>query len=259
MPVGVYVPGNSLLHGMNAAAKMLCFFVLLAAVVMTDSLWGYGLMLGSTVLIVRLSHIRLKDAAKPVSGLWLFLLLIFVMNTVFFSTEQVLWSWWIFHISAEGMMQGANIVCRVILIMILGNVLTSVTSPIEMTGAMETLLCPLALFGIPVGDVAMILGVALQFIPVFMEETELIQKAQTARGARFESRRLKDRAASVMPLVVPVFLSAFRRADELSVAMEARGYRRSRGRTKRLKVSFRLQDLAALAVSCIICGAQIIL
>ena len=156
-------------------------------------------------------------------------------------------------------MQGANIVCRVILIMILGNVLTSVTSPIEMTGAMETLLCPLALFGIPVGDVAMILGVALQFIPVFMEETELIQKAQTARGARFESRRLKDRAASVMPLVVPVFLSAFRRADELSVAMEARGYRRSRGRTKRLKVSFRLQDLAALAVSCIICGAQIIL
>lgn len=259
MPVGVYIPGSSLLHQMNAAGKLVCFFLLLAAIVMTDSLWGYALLIGCMVVIVKLAGLTFQNAVRPVAGLKLFLVLIFVMNASFFSTKQVLWAWWIFHVSVEGMMQGANVVLRVSLLMVLANVLTSVTSPIELTGAVETLLWPLHLLGIPVGDVAMILSVALQFIPVFMEEAEMIRKAQIARGARFESRRLLERAASMMPLVVPVFLAAFRRADELSAAMEARGYRRAKGRTRRLKEPFGYKDVAAFAISGGICLVQILL
>ncbi len=259
MPTGSYIPGNSMLHRMNPAAKLFCFLVLLAAVVMTDSVWGYGLMIGSVAVITVISGLGLGDVLRPVTGLWLFFVLIFLMNAVFYGTEQVLWSWWIFRISVDGMIQGANVILRVILLMMLGSVLTSVTSPIELTGAIEILLQPLRLFRVPVADVAMILSVALQFIPTFMEETEMIQKAQVARGARFESRRLRDKAASVMPLVVPVFLSAFRRADELSVAMEARGYGRAGGRKRRRMIPFGGRDIAALAVSWMICMAQMIL
>lgn len=259
MQIGMYIPGSSLLHRMHGAGKLVCFCLLLAAVILTDSLWGYLLMIGCTAVIIKLGGLPMKEAVRPVTGLKLFLLLIFVMNAVFFEGEQVLWSWWILHISADGMIQGANVVLRVMLLMVLANILTLVTAPIELTGAMEILLRPLGLLGIPVGEVAMILSVAMQFIPVLTEEAAMIQKAQTARGARFESRHLHDRAASILPLAVPIFLAAFRRADELSIAMEARGYCRTKGRTSRVQVPFGYKDTAALLICAGICLIQFFL
>lgn len=259
MPAGVYIQGNSVLHRMNASLKLFCFLTLSAAAVMANSLWGYILMTAVMTGVVQLSGIPCRAVLKPILRLWLFFAVIFVMNTAFFQTEHALWSWWIFHLSWEGMAQGANVILRVILIMALSGVLTAVTTPIELTGAIEAMLLPLKRIRVPVDDAAMILGVAVQFIPTFVEEADIIKKAQTARGAGFESRRLRDRSAAVAPLIIPIFLSAFRRADELAAAMEARGYRRAGGRTKRRQAAFRWRDMAALAVSCIICAVQILL
>lgn len=253
---GSYVPGDSPLHRMNAFAKLLEFFILIAAVVLTDSLWGYALLAIFSLAVIRLSGVNLNALLRPIARLWLFFLVIFIMNTLFFEGAHVIFSRWIFHVSTEGMMQGANIVLRVIFLMALSNVFTATTAPIEIMGALETMLLPLRLFRIPTGDIAMILSVAMQFIPALAREADMIKKAQIARGAKFESTRLRDRAKSITPLVVPVFLAAFRRADELSLAMEARGYRGAKKRTKRLKAPFRPADLAAFAASLLLFAAQ---
>ena len=148
---------------------------------------------------------------------------------------------------------------RLALILVLSNVLTCTTPPLEITGAIQTLLSPLRLVRLPVEDIAMILSVAVQFIPTLLEETDTIRKAQIARGARFESRRLHERAQAMLPLIVPIFLSAFKRADELAMAMEARGYRGARGRTRKKSVPLPLSGWGALALCALVCAAEILL
>lgn len=258
LPAGQYIHGTTALHKLDAFAKLLCFLLLLAAVILTDSLPGFLLMILFSVGLLRFSRIGFRSGTAAIRRLWLFFVVIFLMNTLFFETEDPLLSAGIFHVSIGGMVQGATVVLRVILVMVCATVLTSVTPPMKLTTAIETLLTPLRWLHIPVGEVAMILGVALQFIPTFIEEADHIKKAQSARGAMFESDRLKDRAHSVVPLVVPVFLAAFRRADELSTAMEARGYRGA-SHKKRKKTSLKKQDLLALAFVCGMCIVQIIL
>lgn len=258
MPAGQYIPHDSILHKMDAFAKLLCFFALLAAIILTDSLLGYLLMTAIVIGLVHISKIGTKTATAAIKRLRLFFLVIFLMNTLFFETETVLIQWGIFSLSLGGMIQGAHVVLRIILVMVCATVLTSVTPPMKLTAAIETLLIPLGWLRIPTGEVAMILGVALQFIPTFIQEADHIKKAQAARGAMFESDRLKDRALSVVPLVVPVFLAAFRRADELSTAMEARGYRGTKQK-KRKKTSLHRRDQLAIFIACGMCFIQIIL
>lgn len=173
--------------------------------------------------------------------------------------KQPLWNWWIFRFSLDGVTQGINVVLRVNLAMIIGNILVSTTSPLEIIGAIESLIYPLKYIGVPIQDVAMILGVSIQFIPIFMEETDMIRKAQTARGARFESKKICEKAQSVIPLVVPIFLSAFQRADELSVAMEARGYHRKSKKVKNRKRKISTLDLIFFIGSCVLCVVESII
>jgi energy-coupling factor transport system permease protein len=257
MPTGHYLPGYSAIHRLDARVKMLSYLILLAAVISTSALWGYLLLIGFTGGIILLSGLPLSSALASLRRLWTFFLVIFLMNALFFNAGHSLWSWWIFHLSRTGILQGANVVLRLALLIVLGNVLTCTTAPLSLTAALESLMAPLKLLRIPVEEAAMIIGVAVQFIPTLSEETEMIKKAQTARGARFESRRLTERAASYFPLVIPIFLSAFRRADELSQAMEARGYRNARNRTKRARAPLHSRDAAALLVSAALCLVQI--
>ena len=155
-------------------------------------------------------------------------------------------------------MQGVHTVVRVVLLLIFSGLVTATTAPLAMTGAMELLFSPLSLVRIPVGQIAMILSVAVQFVPTLLEEADAIAKAQTARGAGFDSRRLRDRAGALAPLVVPVFLAAFKRADELSLAMEARGYRPgSSNRFSRQAAGW--MDMAALLLCALAAAAGFIL
>lgn len=257
MPSGQYITGTSMLHRLDARGKLICMFVLLTAVILTSTLWGYIFIIAVTAALMLFSALPAAALFTPLRRLWLFFTVIFLMNALFFDGNAPLCSWWIFHITAAGLSQGAQVVLRVLLVVLLSNILTCTTRPMELTGALESLFKPLKLFHIPVEDIAMILSVAIQFIPTLSEEADMIKKAQTARGARFESRRLTDKAASVAPLVVPIFLSAFRRADELSMAMEARGYRNAGSRTKKDRHALHLPDYLALTASMMICAASV--
>ena len=253
MITGGYVEGNSFVHKRDAFIKLLCMLVLLVAVILADSLVGVLVISVMLVLLIMLADIGFKNALNGVRHLWLFFLLIFLMNSLFTQAEDVLLEWWIFQISGQGIIQGTNVVLQVAFAMILGNVLISTTSPLKITGAIETLIIPLKYLGVPVRDVAMILGVAIQFVPTFIHEADMIKKAQIARGARFESKKLLEKAHSIVALVVPIFISAFSRADELAVAMEARGYRRSRKQVIRRKRSISTPDMLSLLVCCMVC------
>ena len=253
LPTGQYIPGHSFLHQLDARVKILCLFLLMAAVIGASSLWGYGLVLVTVSMLILLSRLSLRCAVASVRRMCWFLLVILLMNALFFDGKDVLASWGIFQLSREGIKQGFRVVSNVVLILILGNLLTMTTLPTQITTALESLIKPLKLIGVPTEEVAMIISVAIQFIPILMEETELIKMAQIARGARFESKKLSERAASFLPLVVPIFISAFRRAEELSLAMEARGYRYAKNRTKRKKEPLVLFDYGALTVCALIC------
>lgn len=258
-PSGSYYPAQSVLHRLDARAKLFSFFLLLAAVIVADSLPGFALLAVILLGLIRLSGLPFSMA---LSGLWrlrLFFAVIFLMNALFFSSVEPLWQWWIFHITAGGIRQGIHLVIRVLLVVVFANILTAVTRPMEITSAVSSLLCPLGWVGLPVEEISMIISVALQFIPTLLEESETIKRAQTARGARFESKHLSQRAACVLPMVVPLFLAAFKRADELSTAMEARGYRGARHRTRQRPRPMAFADFAAVLLSAVLCTAEALL
>ena len=254
---GRYIPGDSFLHRRNGTAKLLAFFMILAAVLTTDSVPGYLLIAAVSAAAAAMSEMRPTKTLGQVRHLRLFFLMLFLMNAFFYEDGQagglVLWSWGIVHLSVPGMIQGTHVVLRILFLMVFCNVLIRTTPPVQITTAIETLIAPLRLIRVPTAEVAMILSVALQFIPVFAQEADLIEKAQTARGAKFESERLRDRAASVVPLLVPIFLSAFRRADDLATAMEARGYghRQTNGRGRSQRAAVQLPDVCLFLFSCL--------
>ena len=259
LPAGSYREGDSVLHKMDSFCKLLCFLVFLGAVILSSSFAGYGLTAGGLLLLIGLSRVGFEAALSGVKQMGLFFALILLMNAFFFQTEQFWWEWWIFRFSEAGLIQGLQVVLRVAMAMALGNLLVTTTSPMEIVGAMESLMYPLKFIGIPIRDVAMILGAAIQFIPTFSEEAEMIRRAQTARGARFESRKLTEKAKSILPLVVPVFLGAFRRADELAMAMEARGYRRTKGKIRHRSRRLSAADGIGILACCLLCAAEAVL
>lgn len=258
LPTGQYIPGDSFLHQLEARAKISCLFLLIAAVLGASSFWGYALVLATISTLLLLSGLPIRGAVAPVRRISWFLLIILLMNALFFEGEAVLASWGIFHLSRGGIEQGFRVVGNLVLILILGNLLTMTTLPTQGTTALESLIKPLKLIGVPTEEVAIIISVAIQFIPTLLEETELIKMTQIARGARFESKKLSERAASFLPLVVPIFISSFRRAEELSLAMEARGYRKARNRTKPKKAPLAPADYTALIVCALICLIQLL-
>lgn len=256
LPTGLYQPGDTFLHKLAPWVKLLSLVFLLAATVSTQSFLGYALLAGLTGALIAVSRLRIRDVFSAAWRLRWFFLTVFLMNLCFFSPQAPWVRWWIFTPSAEGLRQGTHVVVRVLLLLLMSNLLTATTAPLAMTEAFHVLLSPLGLLRLPVGQIAMILSVAMQFIPTLFEEADAIRKAQTARGARFDSKRLWDKAAAVLPLAVPIFLAAFKRADELSLAMEARGYRAgcSAGRKKQ---PFTRRDAAALLLCAALCALYV--
>lgn len=234
----------------------MCFCMLLAAALGTSTIIGYIFLAAVILGLCVLSDLPIKKAAGSLRQIRGFLIVIFLMNSFFYNSLEPIWSWWILNLSAQGMVQGANVVLRVIFLMFLGSLLLATTPPQEITSALSAFLKPLAFFHVPVGEVSMILSAAMQFLPVLTREADLIKKAQIARGARFESRNPLERAASYLPLLIPIFLSAFRRADELALAMEARGYQSGNNPVSIDTSGFHKNDFAALAGSAVVCVLQ---
>lgn len=220
---GRYVPLDTPIHRADPFAK-LCVFLAAVLLASLGGLPGQCVVFIAVLTAASLARMPLKELLGTMKEILPFLLTIFLMNGLFFPGDQVLWKRWIFCISEEGLRRGFSILAVMAELVMLSAVLRRTTTPLELTDAVVKLLHPLKFLGADVNEISLLLSLAIQFIPVLQEESRVILRAQQARGAAVGKGRLTERARAVLPMVVPIFLSAFRRADELSQAMEARGY-----------------------------------
>lgn len=251
--IGQFIPGESVIHHLDPRTKIIGVLLYMVGLFMLDRLEAFIAVAVLTLLIVWLSRIPLSYLLKGLKPV--LIILLFTVGLHFFLTPgTVIWQLGPLKITIEGIKQGVFMSLRLIFLVLVTSLLTLTTSPISLTDGLEKLLGPGKRIGIPAHELAMMMSIALRFIPTLLEETEKIMKAQIARGADFESGNLWQRAKSMVPLLVPLFVGAFRRADELALAMEARCYRGSHGRTKMKQLIMTGQDYIALAILLLFVG-----
>ena len=241
---GQFFPGNSILHRLDPRTKIILLFALMILIFAVKGAAAYSILSCATVILVLASKIPpliILKSLKPLMWIILFTLAIHLVS----HDGEILAEFFIFKITDEGVRFGALISLRLILLIILSSLLTFTTSPLQLTDALEKLLSPLAKFGLPAHELAMMMTIALRFIPTLIEETDKIIKAQKSRGVDFESGNILRRLKMFVPVLVPLFLSSFRRADDLAMAMEARCYRGGTGRTHLKQLNFGRADLLA--------------
>lgn len=234
--IGQYVPGDSFIHKLDPRVKILISIVFIIALFLVNNFEGYIFVIAFTAFSISISKVPFRyiyKGLKPIFVLLLFTALINILMTS--GNGDPLYQWSFIRIYKEGLVLAAFMILRLTFLIIGTSLLTLTTSPIELTDGIEKLLNPFKKIGVPAHELAMMMTIALRFIPTLMDETDKIMKAQMARGADFESGNLLKRAKNLIPLLVPLFISSFRRADELAMAMEARCYKGGEGRT-RMKV-----------------------
>jgi energy-coupling factor transport system permease protein len=248
MIIGRYVPADSLIHRLDPRSKLMIVFLFVCIIFLANNLFTYALIGIYTFLMLGLSRIPIRflyAGLKPVLWLVLFTLLL----QVFFTKEgSLLFEVGPIKIYEEGVRQGIFISMRFFFLILMTSLLTLTTTPIEITDGLETLLHPLKKVRFPVHEMALMMSISLRFIPTLMQETDKIMKAQIARGVEFSSGPIKERIKAVIPLLIPLFVSSFKRAEELAIAMEARGYRGGEGRTKYRLLSWNLSDTLQLLI-----------
>ena len=243
--IGQYIPLSSPIHRLDARIKLGLTLLYIITVFFAQNVLSYALVFLYLALAVILSRIRVVMILKALRPLTIVLIFTILIN-VFYARGEVIWQWWIFKIAWEGIFIAVKMAVRIILLVAGSSLLTYTTSPIMLTDAIEALLSPLKIFRVPVGELAMMMSIALRFIPTLTEETAKIMNAQKARGADFETGGLIKRARALIPILVPLFVSAFRRADELAMAMESRAYTGGDGRTRLKPLKARPSDILVL-------------
>lgn len=233
--IGQYYPGDSFFHRLEPRIKICLITIYVISLFLLDSFWGYLIMTLFTLTVILTSRLPFKLMLRGLKPLYFILAFTLLLHIFFTKGGTVLFQWKKISIESAGIISGLMMTWRLILLVMTSSLLTLTTSPIALTDAIEGLLSPLKSIGVPAHELAMMMTIALRFIPTLLEEAEKIMKAQMARGADFESGNLIQRAKSLIPLLVPLFISSFRRADDLALAMEARCYRGGKGRT-RMKV-----------------------
>ena len=246
--LGQYFPGNSPVHRLDPRTKIILAAVYITLIFIVDSLLGYLAALLFIVVGAALSGIRVRYLLKGLKPIFYIIIFTFLVNLLFASNGKPLWRWWIFTITDFGIQNAIFMSLRLVFLMLGTQVMLLTTSPLALTDGIETLLNPLKKIRLPVHELAMMMTIALRFIPTLLEETDKIMKAQASRGADFESGNILKRARNMVPLLVPLFVSAFRRADELALAMEARCYKGGTGRTRMKVLKFTPTDIWAALV-----------
>lgn len=246
--LGQYYPTDSRIHRLDPRVKIMFTFVFMITIFMIDQFYPFLLIVAFLALLSKSSGVPGKFLMKGVKPLWPLLLITFLINALL-TQGEILWSIGFIKVTYEGLRLGLFMIIRLVLLIVGTSLLTLTTSPIELTDGIEKLLNPFKKVGLPAHEIAMMMTIALRFIPTLLEETDKIMKAQMARGADFESRNIVERAKSLVPLLVPLFISAFRRADELAMAMESRCYRGGEGKTRMNEISMSRSDYSAFIVS----------
>ena len=251
--LGQFFPGNSIIHRLDPRVKICLLFAMMVLIFLVDSLISYAILTVFVIMIIAVSQIPPNTVFRSLKPLMWIILFTFLIHLVSHD-GNILFKIWIFEITDEGVFKGILISLRLILLIVLSSLLTFTSSPLKLTDAMEKLLSPLSRFGVPAHELAMMMTIALRFIPTLLEETDKIIKAQSARGVDFESGNIFQRSKVMVPILVPLFLSAFRRADELAMAMEARCYRGGEGRTHMKKLQITSVDYTAIVMVLIFFG-----
>lgn len=248
MTLGQYYPGNSFLHKMDPRAKILCTMIFICAIFLANNPWSYLVVTLFTALCISLSGVPFRLIVKAVKPLWVILVFTLVIHLLTTPGTEI-FRFGPVKITEEGVRNGVFMTLRLVFLIAFSSLLTYTTSPIVLTDGIEALLMPFRRFGVPAHELAMMMTIALRFIPTLLEETDRIMKAQSSRGADFTAGNIWQKAKSMVPLLVPLFISAFRRADDLATAMEARCYRGGEGRTKMHKLVYTGNDRIAFAVT----------
>ena len=253
--LGQFFPGDSVIHRLDPRTKLLALVAYIVALFVAKSWVSYGLMLAFLVTVISVSKIPVKSIVRGMKPLVLILVFTGILNLFFTDGETVLVSFWVITITLEGLLRAIFMMARILMLITGTFLLTFTTSPIALTDGLESLMGPLKVIKVPVHELSMMMCIALRFIPTLIEETDKIMCAQKARGADFESGSILQRAKALVPILVPLFISAFRRADELATAMECRCYQGGEGRTKMKILRFKRWDISAFGVCILLIAA----
>ena len=245
--IGQYYPADSVLHKMDPRAKLVGTLVFIISVFVFHTFPGYAVATVFLAAMIILSKVPLKFMFKGLKAIVMLLMITVVFN-IFLTPGKVLWQWGILHVTEEGLKLAGRMAIRLTYLVIGSSLMTLTTTPNQLTDGLERLLRPLNKLHVPIHEIAMMMSIALRFIPILLEETDKIMKAQIARGADFENGNIIQRAKNMVPLLVPLFISAFRRATDLAMAMEARCYRGGEGRTKMKPLQYSQKDYEAYMV-----------
>ena len=257
--LGQFFPGKSVVHKLDPRTKLLVLIVYIVALFVAKSWVSYSLMFVFLATCIALSKIPVKNIVRGMKPLVMILVFTAVLNVFFTQGETVLVSFWAITITLEGVLRAVLMLWRILMLVTATFLLTYTTSPIALTDGLEALLSPLKKIKLPVHELAMMMCIALRFIPTLIEETDKIMSAQKARGADFETGKLMDRVKALVPILVPLFISAFRRADELATAMECRCYQGGEGRTKMRLLRYMRRDYLSFGVGIVLLCGTIVL
>lgn len=239
---GRYIPGDSIIHKLDPRAKLMGSMYFIGIIFLANNWQTYTLLLLFTMFVIYLSKIKLSffiNGVKPL--IWLILFTV-ILQVLFTGGGTVYFSWGPIMVSQEGLLNGIYIFCRFVLIIFMSTLLTLTTMPLSLTDAIEFLLRPLLAIKVPVYEIALMLSIALRFVPTLMDETEKIMNAQRARGVDFGEGSVLQQMKAIVPLLIPLFVSSFNRAEELATAMEARGYQGGEGRSKYRLLKWETRD-----------------
>lgn len=246
---GQYYPVSSPVHRLDPRLKIVFTLLYVVTMFFVASYTAYAVILIFLLALCGLSHVPPSAMFKSIKGIIILLILTSILNLFFYGGEtSVVWQWWIFKVSPEAIDSALKLMFRLILLIMGTTMLTFTTGATELTDGIESLLKPLTLIKVPVRDLAVIMSIALRFIPILIDETDKITMAQKSRGADFDSGNIFKRAKALLPVLIPLFVGAFRKADELADALDARCYNASPKRTRMKKMTFATRDLVALVV-----------
>ncbi len=245
--LGQYFPGESWVHKLDPRVKIIATLLFIIELFLVNDFIGFAIAAVVLAVLIAVSKVPINFIVRGLKPIIIILLFTFTLN-IFMINGEVIWSWWILKITKEGIRTAVFMAIRLILLIIGSSMLTLCTRPLSLTDGIERLLSPFKKIGLPAHEIAMMMTIALRFIPTLLEETDKIMKAQQARGADFETGSVLHRAKSLIPILVPLFVSAFRIAQDLAMAMEARCYRGGEHRTRMHEMKMKGRDYAAMAL-----------
>ena len=247
--IGQYYPSNSKLHRLDPRVKIVCTLLYLISLFLFNNIWGYLVATAFLVFVIRTSKVPFKFIVRGLKPIIMLLMITVVFNLFLNNQGKILVEFWVLKITTVGLETAVFMAIRLIYLILGSSLMTFTTTPNALTDGIESLLKPLEKVKVPVHEIAMMMSIALRFIPILLEETDKIMKAQIARGADLESGDILQKAKAMVPILVPLFVSAFRRANDLAMAMEARCYRGGDGRTKMKPLVYTKKDFVAYAIT----------